>query len=155
MSREMIPMARSEKTQFVGAQGARLAAIIDWPERAPDGYAVFAHCFTCSKDAKAAYWISRTLADLENQPQELKDHYRMIALDRIKVWMGTGEKLTPDTAGVLAFSIHSEAENSWYQLRGWLDEDEKLSMERDTEYLDIKEEEADYIAWLKKKGFLE
>lgn len=59
-----------------------------------------------------------TLADLENQPQELRDHYKAIALDRIKVWMGTGEKLTPDTAGVLAFSIHSEAENSWYQLRG-------------------------------------
>ncbi|KQO05854.1 osmotically inducible protein C [Agreia sp. Leaf244] len=40
-----------------------LAARLDLPESAPRAYALFAHCFTCSKDVFAAARISRSLTD--------------------------------------------------------------------------------------------
>jgi putative redox protein len=55
-------MPRIEKTSFESADGNRLAAIIDLPDETPESFAVFAHCFTCTKDAKAAFFTSRTLA---------------------------------------------------------------------------------------------
>ncbi|MCA9243999.1 MAG: hypothetical protein KDA32_08605, partial [Phycisphaerales bacterium] len=48
---------------FEGANGHRLAARIDRPAGRIRATALFAHCFTCSKDSKAAYRISRALAD--------------------------------------------------------------------------------------------
>jgi uncharacterized OsmC-like protein/alpha-beta hydrolase superfamily lysophospholipase len=41
---------------------APLAARLDMPESAPLAYAIFAHCFTCSKDVFAASRISEALA---------------------------------------------------------------------------------------------
>jgi len=42
--------------------GHRLSALMDLPvDGVPIAYALFAHCFTCSKDLKAVYHISRTL----------------------------------------------------------------------------------------------
>jgi putative redox protein len=53
---------RNERIAFPGAHGDELAARLSLP---PDGevvaYALFAHCFTCSKDLKAAVNISRAL----------------------------------------------------------------------------------------------
>ncbi len=46
---------------FPGADGALLAARLDQPATAPRAYALFAHCFTCSKDSLAASRISQTL----------------------------------------------------------------------------------------------
>ena len=43
-------MAVSEKVEFEGSQGDRLAARLDLPAGKPVAYALFAHCFTCSKD---------------------------------------------------------------------------------------------------------
>jgi len=59
----MAPEAReaSERVQFPGSQGARLAGRIEVPEGEPAAYALFAHCFTCSKDLKSAGGISREL----------------------------------------------------------------------------------------------
>jgi putative redox protein len=49
---------------FEGPQGHRLVGRIEQSERgAPDAWAIFAHCFTCSKDIKAAVRISRGLAE--------------------------------------------------------------------------------------------
>ena len=42
--------------------GHTLAAKLDEPEGDASGYAVFAHCFTCSKDSIAAARVSRALA---------------------------------------------------------------------------------------------
>jgi hypothetical protein len=39
--------------QFTGALGAPLAARLDLPAAAPRAFALFAHCFTCSKDTLA------------------------------------------------------------------------------------------------------
>jgi putative redox protein len=54
---------KSEHLRFPGAQGQSLAARLDSPEGTPVAYALFAHCFTCSKDLKAAGWISRALVE--------------------------------------------------------------------------------------------
>jgi putative redox protein len=52
---------KSEHLRFPGSQGLELAARLDSPVTTPTAYALFAHCFTCSKDLKAAGWISRAL----------------------------------------------------------------------------------------------
>lgn len=39
-----------------------LAALLESPDDEPEAYAIFAHCFTCSKDIAAASRISRGLA---------------------------------------------------------------------------------------------
>ena len=56
----------SEHLRFPGSGGQSLAARLDSPDvplGAPVAYALFAHCFTCSKDLKAAGWISRALIE--------------------------------------------------------------------------------------------
>src|SRR5687768_5203339 len=47
--------------KFPGAQGAQLAARLELPAAPPIAYALFAHCFTCSKDTLAASRISAAL----------------------------------------------------------------------------------------------
>ena len=57
-------MARhTEKLTFAGATGDQLAALLELPAGAPQAYALFAHCFTCSKDIFAAARIARGLAE--------------------------------------------------------------------------------------------
>ncbi len=52
----------SRKFEFEGATGDRLVGRLDLPvDEKPDAYALFAHCFTCSKDLKAATNLSRAL----------------------------------------------------------------------------------------------
>jgi putative redox protein len=53
---------RHEKLTFSGSQGATLAARLELPEGEPSAYALFAHCFTCTKDIFAAGRIAETLA---------------------------------------------------------------------------------------------
>ncbi len=53
---------RSEKQSFTGESGAALAARLDFPSGEPRAYALFAHCFTCTKDILAASKISAGLA---------------------------------------------------------------------------------------------
>jgi uncharacterized OsmC-like protein/alpha/beta superfamily hydrolase len=53
----------SEKVEFPGASGAMLAARLDRPDGQPRAWALFAHCFTCSKDSLAASRIGRALAE--------------------------------------------------------------------------------------------
>lgn len=55
-------MARSQRVEFTGAQGDTLAARLDLPDGPVRAYALFAHCFSCSKDTHAAHRISRRLA---------------------------------------------------------------------------------------------
>jgi len=53
----------SEKLTFTSADGAELAARLDLPEGTPRAYALFAHCFTCTKDIFAAARIAAGLAE--------------------------------------------------------------------------------------------
>jgi uncharacterized OsmC-like protein/alpha/beta superfamily hydrolase len=55
--------ARREKVTFKGTQGDTLAARLELPEGTPRAYALFAHCFTCSKDVFAASRIAGALAE--------------------------------------------------------------------------------------------
>ena len=53
----------SEKLTFPGSSGEALAARLDKPAGSPRAYALFAHCFTCSKDIFAAARISEALVE--------------------------------------------------------------------------------------------
>ena len=48
---------------FTNAQGHELSARLDMPAFAPQSYAIFAHCFTCSKNLNAVRHISRALTE--------------------------------------------------------------------------------------------
>jgi uncharacterized OsmC-like protein/alpha/beta superfamily hydrolase len=49
---------------FPGSQGADLAGRLDLPAGPPRAVALFAHCFTCGKDLRAASDIAAVLTDL-------------------------------------------------------------------------------------------
>jgi uncharacterized OsmC-like protein/pimeloyl-ACP methyl ester carboxylesterase len=51
----------SERFDFPNASGHRLAALLDRPAGEPAAYALFAHCFTCGKDVRAAKYIAERL----------------------------------------------------------------------------------------------
>jgi hypothetical protein len=54
----------NERVTFPGATGSRLSALVSQPaDRRVDAWALFAHCFTCSKDLKAVVNISRALTE--------------------------------------------------------------------------------------------
>ncbi|WP_064735986.1 bifunctional alpha/beta hydrolase/OsmC family protein [Azohydromonas australica] len=52
----------SKNFEFQGAQGQRLSGRLDLPEGAVRSHALFAHCFTCTKQSLAASRIARALA---------------------------------------------------------------------------------------------
>ena len=54
---------QNKKIVFENQRGQALSGILDLPAAAPVAYALFAHCFTCSKNLKAATNIARTLTD--------------------------------------------------------------------------------------------
>ena len=56
-------MPLDNKITFTGVLGDELAARLDMPPMAPRAYALFAHCFTCSKDIFAAARVSAGLAE--------------------------------------------------------------------------------------------
>jgi len=53
-----------QRIEFPGSHGTPLAGRLDLPESPPRAFALFAHCFTCTKDVLAASRISTTLAEL-------------------------------------------------------------------------------------------
>jgi putative redox protein len=55
---------RSERHTFPNKAGHQLSAVLDLPDdSAPDVFALFAHCFTCSKSTRAAVNIAGSLTD--------------------------------------------------------------------------------------------
>jgi putative redox protein len=56
--------SRIERVTFPGSHGAELAARLDLPAGPARAYALFAHCFTCSKDIAAASRIANALTDV-------------------------------------------------------------------------------------------
>jgi alpha/beta superfamily hydrolase len=55
---------QSEKHQFIGSQGFRLMARLDSPAQGESkAFALFAHCFTCTKNLKAVSNITRSLTE--------------------------------------------------------------------------------------------
>ncbi|MGJ7440783.1 bifunctional alpha/beta hydrolase/OsmC family protein [Aquipuribacter sp. MA13-6] len=51
-----------QDVRFTGVHGGTLVGVLDVPEGDARAWAVFAHCFTCSKESHAASRISRALA---------------------------------------------------------------------------------------------
>ncbi|MGJ8528459.1 bifunctional alpha/beta hydrolase/OsmC family protein [Maritalea sp.] len=54
---------REPKVEFSGALGEQLAASIDWPNGETRGFAIFAHCFSCSKDFVASRRVANALTE--------------------------------------------------------------------------------------------
>ncbi len=54
---------KRQRVEFAGSLGHPIVGRLDIPADRPLAYAIFAHCFTCTKDLKAANWISRELND--------------------------------------------------------------------------------------------
>lgn len=52
-----------QKVRFSNDDGQALAGLLDAPAGRPRAYAVFAHCFTCSKNLKASAHITRALVN--------------------------------------------------------------------------------------------
>jgi putative redox protein len=52
-----------EKVEFENGSGTRLAGILERPAGPVQSWALFAHCFTCTKESKAAAYVSGRLAD--------------------------------------------------------------------------------------------
>jgi putative redox protein len=55
-------MTKTISVEFEGAEGATLAARLEMPAGEPRAFALFAHCFSCSKDHFAASRVARSLA---------------------------------------------------------------------------------------------
>lgn len=54
---------KREKITFENSKGIRLSGILSLPDhRAPDAFAIFAHCFTCNKNYIIAKYISEALS---------------------------------------------------------------------------------------------
>jgi uncharacterized OsmC-like protein/alpha/beta superfamily hydrolase len=53
----------SEKVMFTGTDGLQLAGRMDLPSGPPLAYALWAHCFSCTKDVAAATRVSRGLTE--------------------------------------------------------------------------------------------
>jgi alpha-beta hydrolase superfamily lysophospholipase len=54
---------KSKKVHFLNSNYEKLYGYIDLPETEPISYAIFAHCFTCSKDLKSIAYINSSLAN--------------------------------------------------------------------------------------------
>jgi alpha/beta superfamily hydrolase len=54
---------QTERKDFPGADGQKLAARLDFPSGPIKAYALFAHCFTCGKDIFAASRIAQALTE--------------------------------------------------------------------------------------------
>jgi len=52
---------QSKNVEFLNSAGDALAGFLDLPVGEPRAFALFAHCFTCSKNLKAATNISRSM----------------------------------------------------------------------------------------------
>ncbi len=52
---------KTQRVSFANNDGQLLAGLLDLPAGPPRAYALFAHCFTCSKNVKAAANIARAL----------------------------------------------------------------------------------------------
>ena len=57
-------MSSRNKINITGANETKLAAILEIPsEKQPWAYAIYAHCFTCTKDILAARHVARSLVE--------------------------------------------------------------------------------------------
>jgi putative redox protein len=62
MNQVSVSKIQKERFEFQNGAGQHLAGLLERPAGEIVAYAVFAHCFTCSKDIAAASRISRALA---------------------------------------------------------------------------------------------
>ncbi len=80
---------KSEKLTFEGAGGDQLAARLDLPAGEPKAYALFAHCFTCSKDIFAAAKHPKSFISLDDADHLLSRKADAVYVARVlAAWAG-------------------------------------------------------------------
>jgi uncharacterized OsmC-like protein/alpha/beta superfamily hydrolase len=103
--------ARIERVTFPGSQGADLSARLDLPAGPARAFALFAHCFTCSKDVAAASRIASALTDVG---------FGVLRFDFTGLGMSGGEfentNFTSNTADLVAAADWLRAEHRGPQL---------------------------------------
>jgi uncharacterized OsmC-like protein/alpha/beta superfamily hydrolase len=103
--------ARIERVTFPGSQGADLSARLDLPAGPARAFALFAHCFTCSKDIAAASRIASALTDVG---------FGVLRFDFTGLGMSGGEfentNFTSNTADLVAAADWLRAEHRSPQL---------------------------------------
>jgi uncharacterized OsmC-like protein/alpha/beta superfamily hydrolase len=103
--------ARIERVTFPGSQGADLSARLDLPAGPARAFALFAHCFTCSKDIAAASRIASALTDVG---------FGVLRFDFTGLGMSGGEfentNFTSNTADLVAAADWLRAEHRGPQL---------------------------------------
>ena len=52
---------KQQSVRFENARGVELAGLLDLPAGRPRAYALFAHCFTCTKNLRAVRHIADAL----------------------------------------------------------------------------------------------
>ena len=74
----------TERFQFTGEGGHQLAAALELPDGEPRAYALFAHCFTCGKDALAAKRICGRAGRQGHRGAALRFHRARLQRRRIR-----------------------------------------------------------------------
>lgn len=54
----------TRRFDFIGADGQQLSGMLDMPDGPVSSYALFAHCFTCTKNSLAAVRLGKALTSL-------------------------------------------------------------------------------------------
>ena len=54
---------QNQRISFDNDRGEKLSGLLNFPAGEPRAFALFAHCFTCTKNLKGATNISRSLTD--------------------------------------------------------------------------------------------
>lgn len=54
---------KTERIEFEGSEGNKLAGQLDEPDGKPVAYAVFAHCFACTRNFKAPHYLAKALTE--------------------------------------------------------------------------------------------
>jgi uncharacterized OsmC-like protein len=121
---------RSERIDFPGHSGEKLAARLDLPDRAPRAAALFAHCFTCSKDIAAARRIARRLAAAglgacTTMTIRLYARRKRLALDHVAVDVRHDRIHAEDCAGCESATGRIDRFRRSIRLEGKLDDDER------------------------------
>ncbi|MCA9654526.1 MAG: alpha/beta fold hydrolase [Myxococcales bacterium] len=102
---------RNRALHFDNGRGHRLAARLDLPDARPRGFALLAHCFTCSKNLHATTQVSRALAEAG---------YGVLRFDFTGLGASEGELANSDFSGnvedLVAAARFLEAEHQAPQL---------------------------------------
>ena len=94
----------AERIRFTGALGDQLAARLERPDSEPRAMALFAHCFTCSKDLKSVRRISKSLVE---------EGIAVLSFDFTGLGESEGDFADTNTTGLKQLSTSDLVKHGW------------------------------------------